>query len=201
MESGEEELWKTHLVFDVYEGSTEGRVRFKRLGRIVKPRTTQTGYHHISVRGKDFDRQQGVCVSRFIYSCFNEDFHPSSHLQIDHLNDNRTDNRLSNLAPITRQQNNKKAQINRDMKKITCGICEPILAENSETQEKLLFKSKYQCGKYFGRSAAMVYFAFHQKNLVKHILHESGIPWLIRKPSPEELASLPFATPPALPSA
>jgi hypothetical protein len=157
------DCWNTppeFVKFDMYEGSTEGRVRFKRLGRIVKPRTTQTGYHHISVRGKASDRQQGVCVSRFIYSCFNEDFHPSSHLQIDHLNDNRTDNRLSNLEPITRQQNNKKAQINRDMKKITCGICEPILAENSETHDKLLFKSKYQCGKYFGRSAAMVYFAF-----------------------------------------
>ena len=132
----------------MYEGSTEGRVRYKRLGRIVKPRTMQTGYH--SVRGKASDRQQGVCVSRFIYSRFNEDFHPSSHLQIDHLNDNRTDNRLSNLEPITRQQNNKKAQINRDMKKITCGICEPILAENSETQEKLLFKSEYHAGNMSG---------------------------------------------------
>ena len=198
----ESETWKTHPVFDMYEGSTEGRVRFKRKCRILQPTTARNGYQQVHVRGMAPGTHRTMFLSRFIYSCFHDDFNPcTSDLHVDHLNDNRTDNRLSNLAPITRQQNNKKAQINRDMKKITCGICEPILAENSETQEKLLFKSKYQCGKYFGRSAAMVYFAFHQKNLVKHILHESGIPWLIRKPSPEELASLPFATPPALPSA
>jgi hypothetical protein len=51
MENGEEELWKTHPVFDMYQGSTEGRVRFKRLGRIVEPRTTQTGYHHSFMLG------------------------------------------------------------------------------------------------------------------------------------------------------
>ena len=150
MENGEEELWKTHPVFDMYEGSTEGRVRFKRLGRTVKPRATKTAYHRISVRGKASNRQQGVCVSRFMYSCFNADLHLSSHLQIDHLNDNRTDNRLSNLEPITRQQNNKIAQINRDMKKITCGICEPILAETAKRERNYYSRANANAGNISG---------------------------------------------------
>jgi hypothetical protein len=137
--------------------------------------------------------QRDMLVSRFIYSCFNEDFNPDSDLQIDHLNDNPSDNRLFNLDPKTRQENNRKAQRNRDMKKITCGKVINILAENTDTGEKRLFRSKYQCGKYFGKSAAMVYLALKKLYGIKHLLSE-GIHWEIREPTQEELEALPFST-------
>lgn len=91
----ESETWKTHPIFDMYEGSTEGRVRFKRLGRIVKPRTTQTGYHHISVRGKASDRQQGVCVCVSVASFLAVSMRIFTPLQICRLTTSTT------IAPTT----------------------------------------------------------------------------------------------------
>ena len=186
------EVWKTHPVFDLYQGSTEGRVRHLQTGNVLIPMMLVSGYYNVSVRGAT-TKQRKILAHRFIYSCFNEDFNPDSDLQIDHLNDNPLDNSLANLDPKTRQENNRKAQKNRDMKKITCGKVMNILAENTETGEKRLFRSKYQCSRFFGKSAAMVYFAFNRLNMVKHLLRE-GIPWEIREPTQEELEALPFST-------
>jgi hypothetical protein len=137
--------------------------------------------------------QRDMLVSRFIYSCFNEDFNPDSDLQIDHLNDNPSDNRLFNLDPKTRQENNRKAQRNRDMKKITCGKVINILAENTETGEKRLFRSKYQCARFLASLLPWSISALKKLNGIKHLLSE-GIHWEIREPTQEELEALPFST-------
>ena len=187
------EIWKTHPIFDLYQGSTEGRIRFLKTGKVLNPRTTCTGYQHVQVRGLSTADQRNMLVSRFIYSCFNEDFNLDSDLQIDHLNDNPLDNSLANLDPKTRQENNRKAQKNRDMEKIRSGKAMNILAENTETGERRLFRSKYQCSRFFGKSPAMVYFALNKLNLIRHLL-QNGVPWEIREPTQEELEALPFST-------
>ena len=194
------ELWKTHPIFDLYQGSTEGRIRFLGTGRVLKPRTTSTGYLHVQVRGLSMACQRNMLVSRFIYSCFNEGFNLDSDLQIDHLNDDPFDNRPSNLDPKTRQENNRKAQQNRDMQKIRGGRVMNILAENMATGEKRLFKSKYKCARFFGKSPAMVYFALNKLNMIKHLL-QAGVRWEIREPTLEELEALPFSTLGSVPSA
>ena len=186
------EVWKTHPVFDLYQGSTEGRVRFLKTGKVLSPMILDSGYYNVSVRGAT-TKQRKILVHRFIYSCFNEDFNLDSDLQIDHLNDNPLDNGLANLDPKTRQENNRKAQKNRDMEKIRSGKAMNILAENTETGERRLFRSKYQCSRFFGKSPAMVYFALNKLNLIRHIL-QNGVRWEIREPTQEELEALPFST-------
>jgi hypothetical protein len=186
------EVWKTHPVFDLYQGSTEGRVRFLKTGKVLSPMILDSGYYNVSVRGAT-TKQRKILVHRFIYSCFNEDFSLDSDLQIDHLNDNPLDNGLANLDPKTRQENNRKAQKNRDMEKIRSGKAMNILAENTETGERRLFRSKYQCSRFFGKSPAMVYFALNKLNLIRHIL-QNGVRWEIREPTQEELEALPFST-------
>ena len=186
------EVWKTHPVFDLYQGSTEGRVRFLKTGKVLSPMILDSGYYNVSVRGAT-TKQRKILVHRFIYSCFNEDFNLDSDLQIDHLNDNPLDNGLANLDPKTRQENNRKAQKNRDMEKIRSGKAMNILAENTETGERRLFRSKYQCSRFFGKSPAMVYFALNKLNLIRHLL-QNGVRWEIREPTQEELEALPFST-------
>ena len=86
------------------------------------------------------------------------------------------------------------------MKKITCGKVMNILAENTETGEKRIFRSKYQCARFFGKSPAMVYFALNKLNLIRHLL-QAGVPWEIREPTQEEVEALPFSTPESAQSA
>ena len=186
------EVWKTHPIFDLYQGSTGGRVRFLKTGKVLSPMILDSGYYNVSVRGAT-TKQRKILVHRFIYSCFNEDFNLDSDLQIDHLNDNPLDNGLANLDPKTRQENNRKAQKNRDMEKIRSGKAMNILAENTETGERRLFRSKYQCSRFFGKSPAMVYFALNKLNLIRHLL-QNGVRWEIREPTQEELEALPFST-------
>ena len=80
------------------------------------------------------------------------------------------------------------------MSKITCGKVIKILAENNDTGEKKLFRSKYQCAKFFDKSPAMVYFALKKLNMVKNLIREN-VRWNIREPTQEELVALPFSTP------
>ena len=179
-----EEVWKQHHIYDLYEGSTWGRIRLRGSDRVRKPSISAGGYHSLSVRSSTSLKQSNVFVHRFIYSCFNSDFDLSSEYQIDHINDIKADNRLENLQPLTRQENNKKAQPKRDMTKLTSGRVVKIKATNTTTNEIVIFKSKWQCGKYLGKSAALVYLALHNKNYTKHIVNDQGV-WIIEELSDE----------------
>ena len=175
-----EKVWKQHHIYDLYEGSSFGRVRFIGKANILKPTVSNSGYHYVMVRSSSDSKQKHLSVHRFIYSCFHEDFDLSSNYHIDHINDIKTDNRVDNLQHLTRQENNRKAQPKRDMKTITNGKVVKILATNTNTNEQKVFKSKYQCGKYLGKSAAMVFFALHNKNYTKNIVNDEGV-WKIEE--------------------
>jgi hypothetical protein len=185
-------IWKTHPIFDLYQGSTEGRVRHIQTGRLVNPATVNMRYHRVRVRGAT-TKYRSLYVHRFIYSCFNEDFDIRSALHIDHIDDEPTNNRLTNLQALPIEDNNRKAQRNRDMQKIRGGRVMNILAENMETGERRLFRSKYQCARFFGKSSAMVYLVLNKIKGCKYLL-QAGVRWEIREPTQEELEALPFST-------
>jgi hypothetical protein len=169
-----EEVWKQHHIYDLYEGSSMGRIRHITSGRILKPSATIAGYLSVVVRGRRMEKSKTIMVHRFIYSCFNEDFVLLRSNEVDHINSQVADNSLTNLRPTDRTTNNRYAQANRDMKKITCGVQVPIVATNLSTNERKMFRSKYQCGQYFNKSPAMIYFALHNMNHVKHIVTDEG---------------------------
>ena len=65
------------------------------------------GYIHCVVRQKGQKNQKAYCVHRFIWECFN-DLIPDGKV-IDHINNDKTDNRLCNLQLMTQQENCKKS--------------------------------------------------------------------------------------------
>lgn len=176
----ENEIWKVHPENEKYEVSSLGRYKNLNSGKILRGCVGNNGY----IRGPNID------LHRFVWSCFNGPIPEDK--QVDHINDNKLDNRLCNLQLLTRTENNQKAQKNRDMIKITGGnarrLVKNIIATNIMTEEKMLFKSKYQCALHFNVSPALIYFCLNKQNC-KH-LNAGGEKYLISEATEDELKTV-----------
>ena len=89
---------------------------------------TNTGYLQCKVRVKNTRNRKGVLVHRFVYECYRGII--SDGLVIDHINDDRIDNRLSNLQLLTTKENNIKAAKNR----FTRSPPQPVVAIKSHNE-------------------------------------------------------------------
>lgn len=84
----------------IYEINTNGDVRNKNTGKILKPETDKDGYHRYSLQGYDkkvkFYRHR-LTAMKFIYG--------DNSLQVNHKNAIKTDNHYSNLEWVTNKEN------------------------------------------------------------------------------------------------
>ena len=89
-----------------------------------------------------------VSYSRYLYSVY-LGYEVPSHLQVDHINDDKTDDRLSNLQLLTQEQNRLKEHYNYIMNKqivygVYCNNCgSPFLIALRELNMKLKNNSGY----------------------------------------------------------
>ena len=103
-DTGEIEYWKPFPEdpFTEYSGSSLGRVRNDRTGRILKPGLDTSGYKYVIL---NFNGQKkNIKVHRLVLRCFNqvENF---NELTVNHKDGNRLNNRLDNLEWMTFEEN------------------------------------------------------------------------------------------------
>jgi predicted transcriptional regulator len=187
----ENEQWKIHPIHDVYEVSNMGRYRYINNRNNVHNGTANKKYLYASVKNKK-DERKTITMHKLVWTCFNGEI-PSG-FEIDHINDNGTDNRLINLQLLSRKENNKKAQKNRDMKKITgkdaYNSRKDIMLINLGTNEKLVFRSKYQCAQYLNVSPALVYYFVNKKD--NNILVSNDISYKVTHNIDEDADKVPL---------
>jgi hypothetical protein len=96
--------------YDGYEIDTNGVVYTSRRGNtwnILKPRNvSQVSYHAVSLYDNPKKPKQ-LLVHRLVYQTFVGPI--PSHMQVDHIDHNKTNNKLSNLQLLSVQDNMKKA--------------------------------------------------------------------------------------------
>ena len=108
------ELWKDVYGYEnFYEVSSEGRVRSKKRlvknargtywqeGKILKPQERNHGYLSVWLYAKDSKRQ--VSVHRLVAEAFCK--REDGQNEVNHLNENKQDNRAINLAWCTKSEN------------------------------------------------------------------------------------------------
>ena len=164
---------KIHPIYNKYGFKTESdEIIHIPTKRVVRQRQHHSGYCIISI---SFNQKTKSCLShRFIWECCN-DIIPKGY-EIDHINKNKIDNKISNLRCVTMQENRKYRDhtniINigkyaHDMKRF-------IKAINADTGDFCCFSSKSKCAKYFDISPAMVYLIIENKNNAKQANTNNG---------------------------
>ena len=95
------ELWKAIYGYESYEVSTEGKVRGK--NGILKPQPRRHGYLAVWLYKKGSPRGKQFSVHRLVAEafCVKKD----GQTEVNHLNEDKQDNRAINLEWCTKQEN------------------------------------------------------------------------------------------------
>jgi hypothetical protein len=100
------EKWKTITAFPNYEVSDNGNVRVKETKYIMKPFTNEAGYLRISITNVACKRKK-FYIQRLVANEFLPN--PENKQTVNHINNNRQDNRAINLewSTMAEQINHK----------------------------------------------------------------------------------------------
>ena len=144
-----------HPIYNLYAGNKYGEVIHISKFTPIKGRIHRTGYLLVTVRGSGDRKQTTVYAHRFIYECYHGII-PKG-LVIDHINDNKKDNRLCNLQLMTYHQNNKKEAGNHDPSFFANRKNgKRVKAINLETNDISYYNSLYAAGKRMGVDRSII---------------------------------------------
>lgn len=153
--SNEEEIWKTYPDYPFLQASNLGRVRTKDRvstdrrgrkyhikGRILKQWRNRGGYVFVRLRvnGKRFN----LSVHRVVAICFLPN--PDNLPEVNHIDDDPTNNRLDNLEWCTSSYNRQYVE------EYGKALGRPVIAVHQETYDVFWFKSQSEVARQLGIS-------------------------------------------------
>ena len=146
-------VYSVHPIYGLYAASKDGNIIHIIKQVPHKGNKTNTGYMICGVRKHGQSGQKKYQAHRFIWECFNGLIPDGK--EIDHINNDKEDNRLCNLQLMTHQQNCKKAANDRDHT-FTANSIKCVKAANKNTNEISYYWSMYAAQQHLKINAASV---------------------------------------------
>ena len=136
----EDKIYKVHHVYNLYAASNDGYIIHIVKRKPNKGKKNNYGYLTISVRKYGEKAFKNYKCHRFIFECFYGVI--PNKMQVDHIDDDRENNKLSNLQLLTPSQNIKKSIKNRKHFNSHANR-KSVKSINKSTKEVLYFFSMY----------------------------------------------------------
>ena len=105
-------VYQIHPIYDLYAASRDGKIIHIVKQDPISGSRNHNGYIQCCVRRYGGKNQKTYRVYRFVWECFHGIIPDGK--GIDHINNNKEENRLCNLQVVTQQENCKKSAKNRD---------------------------------------------------------------------------------------
>lgn len=100
------EEWKAIKDFPNYEISTKGNIRnIIRQSKLLRKQINNVGYEYVILSNKT-TKHKTLTVHRLVARTFLDNY--NNNLEVNHINGNKTDNRIENLEMISHKENVKK---------------------------------------------------------------------------------------------
>ena len=131
-----------------YQVSVDGEMKsLIGQGRILKPSYDGRGYLHVNLR-KNGTRKNGK-IHRLVAQAFIPNDDPEHKTQVNHINEDKTDNRVENLEWVTPSENSNWATRNERVARAnTNGKCsKPIVALDKQGRIAHVFPSISEAGR------------------------------------------------------
>ena len=97
-----------HYTFSDYAANKDGDVINLKTKKIMNKCKNNSGYLFFGIYNKKLKKPKSYAQHRFVYEVFKGKIPPN--LEIDHINNIKTDNRIKNLQLLTHKQNVEKSQ-------------------------------------------------------------------------------------------
>ena len=138
------EIWKDIKDYEgLYQVSNLGRVKRITTGRVLKPLKHANGYLMVKLS------KNSIVYTKTVHRLVAEAFipNPEHKSEINHIDENKTNNNVSNLEWMTRKENINHGTRTERMSK-TQSI--PIIATNIKTGESKEFYGARECARQLG---------------------------------------------------
>lgn len=151
-----EEIWKDIEGFEgLYQVSNFGRIKRVTTGRILKGDKNNDGYLRVKLYKNN--TKSNKSIHRLVAEAFIPN--PENKPQVNHVNEDKTNNSLDNLEWMTAKENiNHGTRNKRVSKAISKSNSIPIIATNIKNGESTEFYGISECGRQLG---------LHQQNISK----------------------------------
>ena len=156
------EFWKDIEGYEeLYQVSNLGRAKRVTTGRVLKQFPNKQGYLLVSLckTGK----QKSFAVHRLVAQAFI--LKPENKPEVNHIDENKTNNMVSNLEWCTRVENNNHGTRTERISKIKSI---PIIATNIKTGDSTKFNSGKECARQLGLHQS------HITEVLKGRLNQTG---------------------------
>ena len=159
--------FSTHQIYNKYAADKQGNVIHMDHTVPTKGNLNPSGYYTVMVRSRNNKKYNTVLARRFIWECFNG-LIPKDKV-IDHINNNKQDNRLENLQICTHKENCKKSARNRDYSFVSKNHRNKklVIATRVDTSEVSYFHSLYSVQQSLKINCGIVKMCCEGKNMCK----------------------------------